>query len=694
MSEAPKTGGDGGFRQDLTDILASDRVLEAKLEAVFDLGREYLGVENVHLTRIHTETDHWECIVSTDEQDGRFPAGLTLDLGDTYCRRTLDTEGSVALHDAQAQGWDGDPALQAHGLSCYHGTTVKLNGEPYGTLCFVADQARPEPFTERETLFAELLGKIAEQQLERDRHETDLHRRAQLNSVFSRVLRHNIRNELTVIRGRVTQIEGTAGETASHTESVLTATDSLIEISNKSRTLERIISTEFTRTETDLSTLLAGVVDDVRQRYPAATITVEGADVTIPVMASLEQALLEVVENAAKHTGPEPRVTVAIDPADTSVAITVSDSGPGLPTQEQQVLDTGVETPLAHGSGLGLWTAHWVVSSHSGTIETAVSGEGTRLTISLPRDVSDPFPRATVPPVQQGDDRYQAAFEGAFDAMVLLREDTVVDANAAAGDLFGRDTGDLLGQQVGDVFDDGVDLAPSTGPVETRQRDTTRLTRADGSERIVEYTVSSPLDNGQTLVVAHDVTEREARSSALTRSRALFERAQTIDGVSGWEIDPNPIVVVDRDGAVQKWNTAAEETFGWTAAEVTGHPLPTVPAASRERYQYRLGQVLKGTSYTEIASDCLTRPGELLGVSISMVPVRDTDDVVSGAMIVYTQLTDRPDSLADRGQGPGTRSSAVSLSTAALSSPTTGLDDAAEELRETPVTDSGDEESR
>jgi len=69
----------------------------------------------------------------------------------------------------------------------------------------------------------------------------------------------------------------------------------------------------------------------------------------------------------------------------------VIDNGPGLPDQEQKVLSEGVETPLIHGSGLGLWMVNWIVTTHDGSIDTTVTDEGTTVTVTLPRMRADPI---------------------------------------------------------------------------------------------------------------------------------------------------------------------------------------------------------------------------------------------------------------------------------------------------------------
>lgn len=135
-------------RQQLYEVMRSDRSFEQKARAALELGRRYLDADNGHLTRIDEETDHWEAVVSTDSADGDFPPGLELDLGTTYCRRTIEADDQIALHDAPNQEWADDPAFETHGLHCYHGTTLVLDGEPYGTLCFVSETARATPYDE------------------------------------------------------------------------------------------------------------------------------------------------------------------------------------------------------------------------------------------------------------------------------------------------------------------------------------------------------------------------------------------------------------------------------------------------------------------------------------------------------------------------------------------------------------------
>lgn len=86
-------------RRRLSDLLAADATVDELVDRTLSLGREFLRVENTHLTRTDRDTDYWRAIASTDPPDGPFPAGLQLDLQKTFCRHVIESEESLAVHD-------------------------------------------------------------------------------------------------------------------------------------------------------------------------------------------------------------------------------------------------------------------------------------------------------------------------------------------------------------------------------------------------------------------------------------------------------------------------------------------------------------------------------------------------------------------------------------------------------------------
>ncbi|WP_435066108.1 PAS domain S-box protein [Halobaculum sp. EA56] len=158
----------------LYEIMRSGRPLFDRFEAILQLGVEYFGVDHGYITQIEQERNEWTAIVSTDSVDGPIPPGLELALTTSYCRRTIQNEGIVSFADALDAGWEDDPAFETHQLSCYHGAPIVVDDEPFGTVCFSAQDPRAEPFTEAEKSFTYLIAQVVGYEIGQRNYERDL----------------------------------------------------------------------------------------------------------------------------------------------------------------------------------------------------------------------------------------------------------------------------------------------------------------------------------------------------------------------------------------------------------------------------------------------------------------------------------------------------------------------------------------
>lgn len=224
---------------------------------------------------------------------------------------------------------------------------------------------------------------------------TDLRLREQQLDVHNRVLRHNLRNSLNVIEGESANIRRATDDPTKikSTETIQNQVDTLLSISNKSAESRKLVKqTHVTSSEYDLADVLHTLEDDVQKQYDSvefdfdypSTVIVRGGD-------QLSLALEEAVENAIVHNDhSNPFVSISVNtPTESSherfTEVVISDNGPGIPENERIAVDRGRETPLEHGTGIGLWNINWAVTRLGGEVRIeSRTPRGTSLVLELP----------------------------------------------------------------------------------------------------------------------------------------------------------------------------------------------------------------------------------------------------------------------------------------------------------------------
>lgn len=347
-------------------LMNEDHPFEEKARRALELAEQQLDVDNAHLTRIHPESEYWTAIVSTDSPDGDFPPGLTLDLQNTYCRRVVDEEASIALDDAPNQGWGDDPALQEHGLHCYHGSLLKIDDETYGTVCFVSKTPRQEPFTEEETLFAELVARLLEHELRRERTDARIERLDE----FASVLSHDIRGPLTVAIGRIEIArEQHDSEHLREADEALERMEALISdvlaIARQGQRIERTDEVELNRIATDC---WGTVVSD------RASLTVEGELHFRAAEDRVRRVFENLYWNAIEHGGET--VTIRVGPLADDDGFYIEDDGPGITDDEREAVLRATYTTGDGNLGLGLAIVESITTAHDWDLTVTESATG------------------------------------------------------------------------------------------------------------------------------------------------------------------------------------------------------------------------------------------------------------------------------------------------------------------------------
>ena len=209
----------------------------------------------------------------------------------------------------------------------------------------------------------------------RFRDVTDRHTHEQRLDVLNRVLRHNLRNDLDAIRGFAEALGEDRADEVDPTElaeRIRSTSRGVVALGDTVERVERLLSAESpSREPVDVLAL----VESVAEGLPSESITHTASDPSLRVVTDgdvLRMVVEELLENAAKHTDrASPAIGVAVAERADGVSIRIRDDGPGIPDRERAVLTDGEETPLRHGSGLGLWLVSWGVSRLGGTLEFA-----------------------------------------------------------------------------------------------------------------------------------------------------------------------------------------------------------------------------------------------------------------------------------------------------------------------------------
>jgi signal transduction histidine kinase len=202
-------------------------------------------------------------------------------------------------------------------------------------------------------------------------------------SVSNRVLRHNLRNDLSVVLTHADAIrerteQATVADSAATIEAI---TRRLVDTGQKARTVEELLDEDAEPVTVDLADLTRRAASSVDDDTPADVDTDLPGSVPVRALPGLGTAVEELVANAVEHG--EPPVAVAVRTDGDWAELRVADAGPGVPEHERRVLG-GDETALDHASGVGLWLVTWLVERSGGEL-SFFEGDRSGVTVRLRR---------------------------------------------------------------------------------------------------------------------------------------------------------------------------------------------------------------------------------------------------------------------------------------------------------------------
>lgn len=209
---------------------------------------------------------------------------------------------------------------------------------------------------------------------ERKEYERTLEEQRDRLELLNQVVRHDIRNDLTVIKGRARMLEEHVDEAEEeHLREIGRSAEKATERMKTARDLTRTMLRQDERLEAvRLDRVLESRIDAIRSQHEHAILTTDGIlpEVSVRADPMLEAVFENLLQNAILHNDEDiPEVTVGVDVGDETVVVSVADNGPGVPdAQKEAIFGKGEKSLDSPGTGLGLYLVRTLVDRYGGEV--------------------------------------------------------------------------------------------------------------------------------------------------------------------------------------------------------------------------------------------------------------------------------------------------------------------------------------
>jgi PAS domain S-box-containing protein len=219
--------------------------------------------------------------------------------------------------------------------------------------------------------------------------------------------------------------------------------------------------------------------------------------------------------------------------------------------------------------------------------------------------------------------------ESISDAFVALNDKwEYTYVNSYAERILGKSREELLGQNMFKVF-----------PVARKMRHFKNLSNAKKLQKPIEYETYNPRLNIWLLVsinpaingvsiFMHDITARKQSEEAQKKLVAIVE--STDDAVYS----------KDMNGIITSWNKSAENFFGYTSLEILGQPVSVLmPSDKKDDFTYFMSLLKRGKKIERYETKRMAKNGEIIDVSVTISPIKDTKGKIIGASTIARNIT-------------------------------------------------------
>jgi signal transduction histidine kinase len=239
-----------------------------------------------------------------------------------------------------------------------------------------------------------LLRRTIQYAIEREQQQRELERRNRELAVLNQIVRHDIRNDVSLLLGRGGALEDyvePGGE--EYLSQMLDTADHITQLTETVGDFLEILEGEQTPElrPYDLIGVLRTEILKARSAHARAEFLIADElpdELTVRANEMLSSVFRNLLNNAVTHNDKEtPEVTVTLTETADTVRVVVADNGPGIPDDRRnEVFGRGQQGLEGPGSEIGLYLVDTLVDTFDGTVQIDDNDpEGSRFVVELPR---------------------------------------------------------------------------------------------------------------------------------------------------------------------------------------------------------------------------------------------------------------------------------------------------------------------
>ena len=241
--------------------------------------------------------------------------------------------------------------------------------------------------------------------------------------------------------------------------------------------------------------------------------------------------------------------------------------------------------------------------------------------------------------LRDNEERYRALSDASFEAIFISDKGICIDTNQTATEMFGYDYDELIG-----IFGTDV-IAPESKELVTKymlsgyeEPYEAIAQRKDGTTFQVEIRGKMTEYKGRSVrvTIVHDIDKSKKMEEKLRESEAKYRQI--------FELSPEAIVVLDREGNILDVNERSHDWLGYSPEEIVGKSfldLPFLSTDGKSKVMAKLSLRMAGKEVAPYELGFYTKSGEKRVGRIVANSIQDENGEIIQNLAMISDITDR-----------------------------------------------------